>query len=111
MHKLREQLQLLTKASNPLGKFLEAIHNDIDSMTRELETWRSEARNQALAAAEAQRQTEESVQTVQVQLQSIEDAIGDQILKTNRLQQAILANDRAIEGMIRMVVGPEVVLS
>ncbi|CCW67882.1 unnamed protein product [Phytomonas sp. Hart1] len=105
--KLRENLQLLTKASNPLGKFLEAIHDDIDSMTRELETWRSEARNQALAAMEAQQQTEESVQAVQVKLQSIEDEISDQILKTGHLQQTIFTNDRAIEGMVRMLIGPE----
>ncbi|GET88424.1 hypothetical protein, conserved [Leishmania tarentolae] len=108
LNQLREQLQLLTKASNPLGKFLEAIHDDIDSMTRELEMWRSESRNQALSAAEARRQTEESLQEIHANLQNLEDAISDQVLKTNNLRQIILANDAAMEVMAKTIVNPDI---
>lgn len=108
LNQLREKLQLLTKASNPLGKFLEAIHDDIDSMTRELEMWRSESRNQALAAAEARRQTEESLQEIHANLQNLEDAISDQMLKTNNLRQSILANDAAMEAMMKTIVNPDI---
>ena len=108
LSKLREQLQMLTKASNPLGKFLEAIHEDIDTMSRELEMWRTEARTQATAAREAQRQTEESLHDIYGQLQNLEDAINDQILKTNIARAAILNNDKTIDTMVRMVVNPEV---
>lgn len=108
LNQLREQLQLLTKASNPLGKFLEAIHDDIDSMTRELEMWCSESRNQALAAAEARRQTEESLQEIHANLQSLEDAISDQMQKTNNLRQHILMNDTATEAMMKMIVNPDI---
>eukprot|EP00796_Vickermania_ingenoplastis_P010101 gene10101-7068_t len=108
LSRLREQLQMLTKASSPLGKFLEAIYDDIDSMVRELEMWRSESRNQALGAADARRQTEESLQEVQSQLKNLDDAINDQILKTNHLQQQIIANDAALDGMIKMIVNPDV---
>ncbi|AIN98261.1 microtubule-binding protein, putative [Leishmania panamensis] len=108
LNQLREQLQLLTKASNPLGKFLETIHDDIDSMTRELEMWRSESRSQALAAAEARRQTEETLQEIHANLQNLEDAISDQMLKTNNLRQTILANDAAMEAMTRTIVNPDI---
>ncbi|KAG5479500.1 hypothetical protein LSCM1_04766 [Leishmania martiniquensis] len=108
LNRLREQLQLLTKASNPLGKFLEAIHDDIDSMTRELEMWRSESRSQALAAAEARRQTEESLQEIHAHLQNLEDAISDQVLKTNNLRRTILANDAVMESMTKTIVHPDV---
>ncbi|KAG5502514.1 hypothetical protein JIQ42_05395 [Leishmania sp. Namibia] len=106
--RLREQLQLLTKASNPLGKFLEAIHDDIDSMTRELEMWRSESRSQALAAAEARRQTEESLQEIHANLQNLEDTISDQVLKTNNLRRTILANDAVMESMTKTIVNPDI---
>ena len=108
LNQLREQLQLLTKASNPLGKFLEAIHDDVDSMTRELEMWRSESRNQALAAAEARRQTEESLQEIHANLQNLEDAISDQMQKTNNLRRAILTNDAAMETMMKTIVNPDI---
>lgn len=108
LNKLREQLQLLTKASNPLGKFLEVIYDDVDSMVREMEMWRSESRNQALGAADARRQTEESLQEIHAQLQHLDDDINEQIAKTNHLRQSIIASDSAMDGMIRMIVHPEV---
>jgi TRAF3-interacting protein 1 len=108
LSKLREQLQMLTKASNPLGKFLEAIHEDIDTMSRELEMWRTEARTQAAAARDAQRQTEASLHDIHGRLQNLEDAINDQIVKTNIVRKTILSNDQTIETMVRMVVNPEV---
>ncbi|ESS67138.1 hypothetical protein TCDM_04223 [Trypanosoma cruzi Dm28c] len=108
LSKLREQLQLLTKASNPLGKLLEAIFDDIDTMARELEMWRSEARSQALAAADARRETMESLQEVNAQLQNLEDAINDQILKTHKIRRIVINNGNAIAGMVRMIVSPEI---
>lgn len=107
LSRLREQLQMLTKATNPLGKFLEVIHQDIDTMSRELEMWRTEARTQAMAALEAQRQTEESLHGVMGNIQNVEDAISDQLNRTNILRATILSNDRTIDTLIRMVVSPD----
>eukprot|EP00331_Platyophrya_macrostoma_P012848 CAMPEP_0176413482 /NCGR_PEP_ID=MMETSP0127-20121128/4725_1 /TAXON_ID=938130 /ORGANISM="Platyophrya macrostoma, Strain WH" /LENGTH=520 /DNA_ID=CAMNT_0017793271 /DNA_START=58 /DNA_END=1620 /DNA_ORIENTATION=+ len=107
LSKLREQLQLLTKASNPLGKFLEAIHEDMDTMSRELDMWRTEARTQAAAAREAQRETEQGLHEVNVQLQALEDSISDQLTKTNILRAKILDNEKTIDTMVKMVVNPD----
>lgn len=107
LQRLREQIQQLTKASNPLGKFLEVIHNDIDSMTRELEMWRAQARNQVMAAAEARRQTQEGLQEVQAQIQNVNEAIADQLIKINNMRRTIINNDRAVDGMVRMIVTPD----
>lgn len=105
--KLREQLQLLTKASNPLGRFLEAIHDDIDTMARELDMWRTESRTQAAAATEAQRQTEEALFAAQGQVAAVEESIKDQLQKTSILRATITNNDRTIESLVKMVVQSE----
>lgn len=104
--KLREQLQLLTKASNPLGKYLEAIFDDIDSMTRELDMWRNEARTQSNAASEAQRQTQESLREVTSQLSALDESIKDQRQKVSVVRAAIQRNETTIEKLIRMVINP-----
>lgn len=104
--KLREQLQLLTKASNPLGKYLEAIFDDIDSMTRELDMWRNEARTQTAAANEAQRQTHESLREVNSQIGSLEEGIADQLQKVSVVRAQIQKNEATIEKLIRMVINP-----
>jgi TRAF3-interacting protein 1 len=107
LSKLREQLQLLTKASNPLGKLLEAIHEDVDTMARELEMWRTEARTQAAAAADAQRQTEAAMADVNAQLMALDDGINDQLTKHNVVRASMQSNDKTIDNLIRMVVNPD----
>lgn len=108
MTKLREQLQLLTKASNPLGKFLEAIHEDVDTMARELEMWRTEARTQSTAAAEARRQTDEALREIHARQQALEDAAVEKQQQIAIARAQIQHNDKTIETLIRMVVNPEV---
>lgn len=107
LSRLKEQLQMLTKATNPLGKFLEAIHEDMDTMSRELEMWKTEAITQTAAANEAHRQTEESLHGVFARIQNIEDAISDQLVRTSILRSNILANDKTIDTMVKMVVAPD----
>ena len=36
--------QTLTRSANPLGKLMDFLQEDVDSMQRELETWRNENR-------------------------------------------------------------------
>ena len=36
--------QTLTRSANPLGKLMDFLQEDVDSMQRELETWRVENR-------------------------------------------------------------------
>eukprot|EP00758_Cryptobia_borreli_P003441 Tbor_TRINITY_DN3745_c0_g1::TRINITY_DN3745_c0_g1_i1::g.2349::m.2349/K19680/TRAF3IP1, IFT54; TRAF3-interacting protein 1 len=105
---LKQQLQMLTKATNPLGKFLEAIHDDIDAMSRELEMWRMEARNQSAAANDAHRQTQESLHEVHGKIQVVEESLSNQLVRTNMLRSTILENDRVIDTMINMVVAHDV---
>jgi TRAF3-interacting protein 1 len=107
MSKLREQLQLLTKASTPLGKFLEALHEDVDTMARELEMWKTEARTQSLAAADARRQTDEALRELHAKQQALEDAVNDKQAQINIVRGTIIRNDSTIDTLIRMVVNPE----
>jgi TRAF3-interacting protein 1 len=107
MSKLREQLQLLTKASNPLGKFLEALHEDVDTMARELEMWKSEARNQSVVASDARRQTEEALRELNAKQQALEDAIAAKNAQVSVVRGTIIQNDKTIDTLIRMVVNPE----
>lgn len=39
MESLRESIQKLTRSVNPLGKLMDFIQEDIDSMERELASW------------------------------------------------------------------------
>ena len=107
MTKLREQLQMLTKASNPLGKFLEALHEDVDTMARELDMWKNEATNQAQAAADAKKQTEEALRELNAKQQALEDAVNAKSAQINIVRGTVLQNDKTIDTLVRMVVNPD----
>ena len=40
---MRESIQFLCRNTNPLGKTMDYIQEDFDSMTKELEGWKSES--------------------------------------------------------------------
>lgn len=40
MEGLRDSIQKLTRSINPLGKLMDFLQEDIDSMQRELQMWR-----------------------------------------------------------------------
>ena len=69
--------------------------------------WKTEALTQTTAANEAHRQTEESLHSVYGRIQNIEDSISDQLVRTSILRSNILANDKTIDTMVKMVVAPD----
>lgn len=42
VERLRSSIQTLTRSANPLGKLMDFLQEDVDSMQRELDTWRTE---------------------------------------------------------------------
>jgi len=102
--KLRDGLQTLTKATNPLGKAMDYIQEDIDSMQRELEMWKAEAKQQSATWAEQQRATEEAMQPLYSQLHDLEDSINDQIMKIHSSKANIIRNDQTLDTLLKMVV-------
>lgn len=47
--KLRGSIQTLTRSANPLGKIMDYVQEDLDSMQKELEKWKNENKEHALA--------------------------------------------------------------
>ena len=47
--KLRTSIQTLTRSANPLGKIMDYVQEDLDSMQKELEKWKAENKEHALA--------------------------------------------------------------
>jgi TRAF3-interacting protein 1 len=41
---LRKSIQVLCQATNPLGKCMDHVHDDMETMNKELEQWKSEYR-------------------------------------------------------------------
>lgn len=46
--KLRGSIQTVTRSVNPLGKIMDFVQEDLDSMQKELEMWKKENKQNAL---------------------------------------------------------------
>ncbi|KAI9100499.1 microtubule-binding protein MIP-T3-domain-containing protein [Phlyctochytrium arcticum] len=100
---LREWIQALTRSTNPLGKALDYMQEDVDSMNRELDTWRAEHKKyQGLLDLEAVT-TKELIAPLEAQLSTIEGFIAEQIDKITGSKAAILQADEGIQKLLRAI--------
>jgi len=58
---MRQAIQILCRSTNPLGKSIDFVTDDVDSMSKEYEHWRKEAIQCNQQLEEAQKTTEEIV--------------------------------------------------
>lgn len=75
---MKKAIQILCQSTNPLGKSIDFVTDDVDSMSKEYEHWRKEAISCNNALEEQQKITEEVVQPLQDQLAELEEQIREQ---------------------------------
>ncbi|XP_012275655.1 TRAF3-interacting protein 1 [Orussus abietinus] len=98
--KLRSEIQTLTRATNPLGKLLDYVQEDVETMQRELYESRNEY-NQLMEQFEKEQiQTQESVGPMKDTLKSIENNIKMQLDKICQAKANIARNDQKIQRLL-----------
>ena len=75
---MRKAIQVLCQSTNPLGKSIDFVTDDVESMANEFKLWRQEAINCNSQLDEAQKVTEELVQPLQDNLAELEEKIREQ---------------------------------
>jgi len=75
---MKKAIQVLCQSTNPLGKSIDFVTDDIDSMSKEYEHWRKESIACQSQLEEQQKITEEVIQPLQDQLAELEEKIREQ---------------------------------
>lgn len=101
---LRASIQQLCQATNPLGKCLEYVFEDMESMNRELETWRDEYVQKCEIYEEERKRTDDELQPFRVQMIDVDEKTLDQIQKINSIKSSIAKNDTRIQQLLKLVV-------
>ena len=101
---LRQAIQSLCQATNPLGKCMDHVNDDMDAMTKEMETWKAESRRHDESLDSEGKATEESLQALQARLAEVDDQIQEQLQKITSVKANISRNDSRINQLLRMVV-------
>merc|ERR1712100_705524 len=100
---LRKAIQALCQATNPLGKCMGHVTDDMDMMSKELDQWKHEARRKEEALDGETKATEESLQELQATLRDVEDQVKEQLGKITSVKANISRNDARINQLLRMV--------
>jgi len=100
VQRLCDSIQTVTRAAHPIGKLLDSLQEDVDSMQQELEHWQSMQRSleEQLLAEEAL--TVQSTQPLKDSLQQLQQAVLAQREQLSFSKANIIANDQRIQKLL-----------
>uniref|UniRef100_A0A1Y9H9J7 TRAF3-interacting protein 1 n=1 Tax=Anopheles farauti TaxID=69004 RepID=A0A1Y9H9J7_9DIPT len=97
MDTLRDSIQKLTRSVNPLGKLMDFIQEDIDSMERELTSWQQTYTQSMVELNKERSATENAIEPLKQQLSQIEVNIREYREMIDTTRANILQNEQKIE--------------
>ncbi|OCT63719.1 TRAF3-interacting protein 1 [Xenopus laevis] len=100
IEKLRSSIQTLCRSALPLGKIMDYLQEDVDTMQNELQIWRRENNQHAKALLQEQSVTETAVEPLKAELAELEQLIKEQQDKICTMKSNILCNEEKIQKMV-----------
>ncbi|XP_034940122.1 TRAF3-interacting protein 1 [Chelonus insularis] len=98
--KLRGTIQMLTRATNPLGKLFDFLQEDVEIMQRELRDCRNEFASIREQLIVERNNTQKSLKPLEESLKEVEANINDQIEKIHQTKCNIIKNDQKIARLL-----------
>ncbi|XP_075036533.1 TRAF3-interacting protein 1 isoform X2 [Mixophyes fleayi] len=103
IEKLRSSIQIVCRSALPLGKIMDYIQEDMDTMQNELQTWRRENREHADVLLKEQSVTDTAVEPLKAELAELEQLIKEQRDKICTVKGNILRNEDKIQKMAQSI--------
>ncbi|XP_038277541.1 TRAF3-interacting protein 1 isoform X2 [Dermochelys coriacea] len=100
IEKFRGSIQTLCRSALPLGKIMDYIQEDMDSMKNELQMWQHENKQHAEALQKEQSITDSAVDPLKAELAELEQLIKDQQDKICAVKANILKKEEKIQKMV-----------
>ncbi|XP_075222365.1 intraflagellar transport 54 [Lycorma delicatula] len=94
--RLRGAIQSLTRAANPLGKLIDFLQEDVDSMQREFLNCQQMNSQLVKELQSEQSLTETSLEPLKQQLEELDNLIQDELDKVSAVKANIIRNDERI---------------
>ena len=101
---LRKAIQRLVQSTNPLGKSMEYVGQDLDEMKAELAQWRGQRKRHVDSMGGALRTTRDALAPYQKRLLVAEEQCREMSRRITAIRATIAKNDEKIRTMIMGVV-------
>lgn len=103
--KLRSSIQIVCRSALPLGKIMDYIQEDMDTMKNELQMWRKENSEHAEVLLREQSITDSAVEPLKAELVELEQLINEQRDRICTVKGNILRNEEKIQKMVQSMSG------
>ncbi|XP_077261073.1 intraflagellar transport 54 isoform X1 [Temnothorax americanus] len=98
--KLRGTIQTLTRTTNPLGKLLDYVQEDVEMMQKELLDWRSQYRQLSEQLEGEQKETQEMIEPMKETLKEIDNNMKIELNKICQVKAQMMKNDQKIRRLL-----------
>ncbi|XP_033333077.1 intraflagellar transport 54 [Megalopta genalis] len=98
--KLRNTIQTLTRATNPLGKLLDYFQEDVEIMQKELFEWRGQYQQVNEQLKTEKIRTQELIEPMKETLKEIDQNMKVQVDKICQVKSQIMKNDQRIQTLL-----------
>merc|ERR1711988_1859366 len=105
LEQLRAAIQVLCQSTNPLGKCMDYVHEDLGLMNRELEKWQSEARKYTDELEGEKEKTEAMLHPLRLEMTEVDEKVKEELAKIASLKAVIHKNDERISDLLQMTIG------
>ncbi|XP_049271753.1 TRAF3-interacting protein 1 isoform X2 [Rhipicephalus sanguineus] len=100
MDALRQHIQAVSRGALPLGKLLDLLSEDLDSMNMELSSWKEEHTKNLQAYSSEQSATDSILEPLRQNLEELDQRIGDELEEISATRAAIFSNAEHLEKML-----------
>lgn len=105
LEQLRAAIQVLCASTNPLGKCMDYVHEDLGLMNCELEKWQSDARKYTDQLEVEKEKTETEMAPLRMELTEADEKVKEELAKIASLKAAVHKNDERIAELMNMTIG------
>jgi len=106
VQKLATLTQGLCQSVNPLGKSVDMIYQDIASMSKELDMWRSEYRTATERQQGAREATEKEMAPMHQKVAALDDKIAEKQAQITAIRARIYQNDVTVQNLLETIAYP-----
>jgi len=101
---IKEYVQQITKSCNPLGKLVDTLGDDIDSMNKELANWIKDNKIYKDKYDDEMKKSDETLLPLQNELLELEDSIRDEQTQIKAIKSRLIKNEKIIQNLITNVI-------
>ncbi|XP_045537846.1 TRAF3-interacting protein 1 [Papilio machaon] len=100
IEQMRFNVQALSRISNPLGKLIDHIQEDVEVMRQELQEWTKKYEEASIELSKQKITNEESLQPLQAKIKQLDADIEEKRDKINDLRIVVFKNYYRIENLL-----------